>query len=135
MPSGPLPEAVRHFLAAPNLATLATLDAQGAPQATVVWFLLEGDLVLVNTRSGRAKVRNLDREPRSALAVFDSADPYQSVQLRGSVVERYGGERAAADIHRLSRRYLNSDYRDPTERISYWIAISSWTAYRVPGSE
>lgn len=135
MPSLPLPEAVRQFLEAPNLATVATLGGDGAPHATVVWFLLDGDRVLVNTRLGRAKVRNLARDPRCALAVFDSNNPYRSVQLRGRVVASHRGAQAAADIHRLSRRYTQSDYRDPEARISYWIGVESWSAYGVPGAE
>ncbi|MGA7172149.1 MAG: pyridoxamine 5'-phosphate oxidase family protein, partial [Candidatus Dormiibacterota bacterium] len=66
MPEGLLPAAVRDFLTAPNLATVATLGTDGSPQATVVWFLLEGDLVLINTKVGRSKVRNLTRDPRVA---------------------------------------------------------------------
>ncbi|MGC1908174.1 MAG: PPOX class F420-dependent oxidoreductase, partial [Candidatus Dormiibacterota bacterium] len=95
MPEGLLPAAVRDFLTAPNLATVATLGTDGSPQATVVWFLLEGDLVLINTKVGRSKVRNLTRDPRVALAVFDSGDPYRSVQVRGVVESRRDGPDAS----------------------------------------
>jgi PPOX class probable F420-dependent enzyme len=124
---------VRELLEAPNLATVATVGADGAPQATVVWFLLEGDLVLINTKAGRVKALNLDRDPRVALAVFDCADPYRSLQLRGIVAGRREGEAASEDIHRLSRRYVGHDYHEPEERISYLIAINSWSAWGVPG--
>ncbi len=124
-----LPATLRQFLEAPNLATVATLDERGAPHATVVWFDLEGDRVLVNTRLGRAKERNLARDPRVAVAVFDADDPYRSVQLRGEVEEVRTGERAIADIHRLSQRYTGHDYADAVARISYLIGVSSWSSW------
>lgn len=132
MPKAPLPPQVREFLEAPNLATVATLGQDGSPQATVVWFLLEGELVLINTKVGRSKVRNLGRDPRVALAVFDREDPYQSVQVRGVAEGRRDGAAASKDIHRLSRRYTGHDYRDPEGRISYLITVQSWTSYGLP---
>jgi PPOX class probable F420-dependent enzyme len=129
VPKGPLPAPVREFLDAPNLATLATVDRDGAPQATVVWFLMEGDLVLVNTKVGRSKVRNLSRDPRVALAVFDHDDPDRSVQVRGVAEGWRDGAAASQDIHRLSRRYTGQDFRDPEGRISYVISVVSWSSF------
>jgi PPOX class probable F420-dependent enzyme len=123
---------VREFLDAPNLATVATVDRDGAPQATVVWFLMEGDLVLVNTKVGRSKVRNLSRDPRVALAVFDHDDPDRSVQVRGVAEGRRDGAAASQDIHRLSRRYTGQDFGDPAGRISYLITIVSWSSFGLP---
>jgi PPOX class probable F420-dependent enzyme len=135
VPSRLLPSAVREFLESRNLATVATLGADGAPQATVVWFLLEGDRVLINTRAGRVKALNLDRDPRVALTVFDCADPYRSIQLRGVVTERRVGAAANQDIHRLSRRYLGHDFERSEVRISYLIGINSWSAWGMPEVE
>jgi PPOX class probable F420-dependent enzyme len=111
------------------MATVATVDPKGAPQATIVWFDLEGEMVLVNTKLDRAKARNLARDPRVALAVFDDSNPYRSVQLRGLVREQRIGERAADDIHRLSRRYTGHDYGEPTNRISYLVEVESWSSW------
>lgn len=129
MPKAPLPPEVREFLDHPNLATVATLGRDGAPQATVVWFLLEGDRVLINTRVGRSKPRNISRDPRVALAVFDSQRPERSVQVRGIAEARRDGDAAIADIHRLSRRYSGHDFPAPEGRISYLIRVESWTSY------
>jgi PPOX class probable F420-dependent enzyme len=129
VPRPPLPPEVREFLGHPFLATLATLGRDGAPQATVVWFLLEGDRVLINTKVGRSKVRNLARDPRVAMAVFDSQRPERSVQVRGIAEERREGDAAAEDIHRLSRHYSGHDYPEPDARISYLIRVESWTSF------
>jgi PPOX class probable F420-dependent enzyme len=117
---------------APNLVSVATVGRDGAPQATVVWFLLEGDRILINTKAGRVKALNLDRDPRVALTVFDCANPYRSVQLRGVVAERREGAAATQDIHRLSRHYIGDDHHEPEDRISYLIAINSWSHWGMP---
>ncbi|MGA8208202.1 MAG: PPOX class F420-dependent oxidoreductase [Candidatus Dormiibacterota bacterium] len=135
MPSRQIPAAVLEFLEAPNLATVATLGADGAPQATVVWFLLEGDQVLINTKAGRVKAHNLDRDPRVALTVFDCAAPYRSLQLRGVVTERRVGPAATEDIHRLSRRYVGHDFEKSEARISFLIGVNSWSAWGMPEVE
>jgi len=129
VPSRPLPSALRKFLEATNLATVATLGADGAPQVTVVWFLLEGDRILINTKAGRVKALNLDRDPRVALTVFDCAAPERSLQLRGVVAERRVGAAATEDINRLSRRYVGSDFERSEVRISFLIAIHSWSQW------
>ncbi|HEX6029970.1 MAG TPA: PPOX class F420-dependent oxidoreductase, partial [Tepidiformaceae bacterium] len=83
-----IPESHRDILTGRNFAHLATLMPDGSPQSTPVWVDLEGDLVLVNTVEGRQKARNLDREPRVALSVSDSSNPYRYIQIRGRVVEK-----------------------------------------------
>ena len=135
MPSRPIPSALREFLEAPSLATVATLGADGAPQATVVWFLLEGDQILINTKAGRVKALNLDRDPRVALTIFDCGAPYRSLQLRGVVAERRVGAAAGEDIQRLSRRYVGHDFEKSEARITYMIAINSWSAWGMPEVE
>ncbi|HVC23450.1 MAG TPA: PPOX class F420-dependent oxidoreductase [Candidatus Dormibacteraeota bacterium] len=129
MPKGPLPASVRELLEAPNMATLATVGPDGAPQATVIWYVMEGDRVLVNSKLGRTKPANLDRDPRVALAIFDLATPYRSVQLRGMVSERREGAAAATDIHLLSRRYTGHEYGEPEARVSYLITVESWSTW------
>lgn len=129
MPEAPLPFAVREFLGQPHPAALATLGRDGAPQATAVWFLLEAEVLLVNTARGRSKARNLDRDPRVALAVFDAQEPSRSVQVRGRVQGRREGAAAAADLQRLSRHYTGHDFPAAEDRISYLITPESWSSY------
>ena len=44
----------------------------------------DGDLVLFSTTAERQKARNLARDPRVSLTVFDAENPYQSVDIRGT---------------------------------------------------
>jgi PPOX class probable F420-dependent enzyme len=68
-------------------AHLATIMPDGSPQVTPVWFNTKGDLIQINSASGRVKDRNMRARPRIALTITDPANPYRYVQIRGSIVE------------------------------------------------
>jgi PPOX class probable F420-dependent enzyme len=83
-----------------------------------VWVDTDGEHVLVNTAQGRVKQRNVERDPRVALALIEHADPYNQLAIRGRVVETtFTG--AEASIDDLARRYLGTEsypWRSPGER-------------------
>jgi PPOX class probable F420-dependent enzyme len=70
-----------------NFGNFATLMPDGSPHVAPVWVDHEGDLILVNTAEGRTKLKNVTRDPRVALSIFDQGDPYNKVVVRGRVVE------------------------------------------------
>jgi PPOX class probable F420-dependent enzyme len=107
-----LDDATRTFLEAPHVAVLATVSPGGRPQATPVWYLLDGDEIVINTSKGRVKLRNLEKNPRVALTVVDAKDMYHYVQIQGRVV-RFDQEHGARDIDRLSMRYRGRPYTYP----------------------
>jgi PPOX class probable F420-dependent enzyme len=72
----PLSDSTRELLDGKNFATVATLNADGAPQASVVCVKRDEDIVLFSTTTGRRKARNLARDPPVALE-----NPYQSVEI------------------------------------------------------
>ena len=76
------PESHADLLDAP-FGTLATIDPQGLPQLTEVWFLHDaGELkVWLNTR--RAKTRNLRERPQCSLLVLDLENPRRYLEVRG----------------------------------------------------
>ena len=98
------------LLTDPNLADLATLMPDGGPQVTPVWIDYEDGYIFVNTAEGRVKDRNVRRDPRVAISVFDSSNPYgQNVfTTRGRVVE-ITTEGAKEHIDRLAKKYLDMD--------------------------
>ena len=107
-----LDEATRSFLNEPQVAVLATVSPTGRPQATPVWYLLEGDEIVVNTSKGRVKLHNLEKNPRLALTIVDAKNMYHYVQIQGRVV-RFDQARGARDIDRLSMRYHGKPYAYP----------------------
>ncbi|MET7436458.1 PPOX class F420-dependent oxidoreductase [Streptomyces sp. NPDC004082] len=100
-------DSVRTLLDGKNFAAVATLGPDGAPQNSVVWIKREGDTVLFSSTDRRQKVRNLLRDPRISLSVFDLANPYTSVEIRGTA-------QILPDEHKrlpreLSHKYLGID--------------------------
>src|SRR5437764_14965908 len=98
-------------------AQLATLNPDGSPQVTPVWVDFDGTHLIVNTARGRVKHRNLQREPRVALSIFDPQNPYRYLGIQGRVTEM---TEAGADAHidRMAKKYLNKDkypFRQPGE--------------------
>jgi PPOX class probable F420-dependent enzyme len=80
-----LSAATRALVDGTNYAVLATINADGSPQSSVVWVGRDGDDILMSTIEGRRKHRNMVRDPRVSLSVIDSADPENYVELRGRV--------------------------------------------------
>ena len=106
-------------------AALTTLGADGQPSTQLMWVDADDDHVIINTETGRQKFRNIGRDPRVAITVFDAANPYRYVEARGKVVETVGGDEARAHIDALSQKYLDHDYGNPiqTERVIVKIAV------------
>lgn len=97
-----IPDSHRDLLSA-QVATLATLDRDGRPQLTEVWFLADGDEVRISLNTSRQKVRNLQRDPRCSVLLLDLANPYRYVELRGDAEITPDDEYTFAD--RLGAKY------------------------------
>ncbi|WP_336206380.1 PPOX class F420-dependent oxidoreductase [Nonomuraea sp. LPB2021202275-12-8] len=94
-----LSDAARRILDAPNIGILATVNPDGSPQTSVVWMGREGDEVVISSALGRRKDRNLSRDPRASLCVFDLADSSQYVEVRGvATVSEDVGRRLAVEL-------------------------------------
>ena len=52
-------------------ATLATVSADGSPHQAVIWYLVRGDTIVINSAVGRIWPTNLLRDPRCSLAIED----------------------------------------------------------------
>ncbi|MEU9448403.1 PPOX class F420-dependent oxidoreductase [Streptomyces sp. NPDC048277] len=100
-------DSVRALLDGKNFASVATLGPGGAPQNSVVWFKREGDTVLFSSTDGRQKVRNLRRDPRVSLTVFDLANPYHSAEIRGTAEILPDEDKRLP--YELSHKYLGID--------------------------
>ncbi|HEY8199346.1 MAG TPA: pyridoxamine 5'-phosphate oxidase family protein [Candidatus Limnocylindrales bacterium] len=97
---------VRRYLDAPRHATLATVGADGTPHVSVIWYRLDGDAILVNSRLGRRWPRELQADAHCALTVVHpdiDIELYVAVQAEAEVVAT--GPAALADIQALARRY------------------------------
>ena len=100
-----LSEDVRTFLEEARFAVLGTVNANGSPQQTVMWYELRGATIVMNTRRGRKKDRNLIRDPRVSLCIEDG---FRYVTLEGSIEMVDDPATGQADIAALARRYHNA---------------------------
>lgn len=93
---------VRAFLNERRFAVLATINKDGSPQLTTMWYLLEGETIVMNTKAGRIKERNMRRDPRISICLEDG---YNYVTISGTVEMIEDQEIAQRDIYRLAVRY------------------------------
>ncbi len=91
-----LSEPVRRLLDGPNHAVLATINADGSPQTSLVWVGRDGDEVLISSAAGRRKDRNICRDPRVSLSVWASDDPGVYAEIRGTATVAEDPGRALA---------------------------------------
>ena len=97
------------LLQEPNFATVATTNPDGSPQLSIVWIDWDGRHVLFNTAVGRAKPRNLERDPRVSVLVIDREDGYHWVAVRGTAELTTDG--ADEHIDKLARKYTGQGWQ------------------------
>jgi len=85
---------VKGLIDGKNFASAATLMPDGSPQAATVWIDRDGDTIILNATRSRQRTRNLKRDPRIAISIYDQNNPYSSASIRGKAVEltERGGE-------------------------------------------
>jgi PPOX class probable F420-dependent enzyme len=114
------------LLRAPSTCYVTTLMPDGSPQLTQTWVDTDGEHILVNSVVGYQKTRNVERDPRVAVAVSDPADPTRYITVRGRVTAATT-DGAADHIEALAQKYLGGPYpwyggRDQT-RVTLTITI------------
>jgi PPOX class probable F420-dependent enzyme len=104
-----------------NFAVLSTLEPDGKPHSTVVWVKREGDDLLFALPRSRRKTANLLRDPRAAVAVFDPANPYESVQVQGTASIEDDPEGKLID--ELSHKYTGGPYPGFAGPNPEWVSV------------
>ena len=129
-----LSDTARKIIDEPNPAVLATVNPDGSPQTSVVWVRRDGDDLLISSAAGRRKDKNLARDPRVSVTVYDQADPLQYVEVRGlaSISEDAGRQLAVSLAEEYEGPGAGQEYLElPPEVIRVVIRI---TPQRVLGS-
>jgi PPOX class probable F420-dependent enzyme len=80
-----IPESHKYLLDAP-VATLVTLEPDGRPQQSLVWFLADDRALKISLNTSRQKVANLRRDPRLGVVLADPNDPMVYVEVRGNAL-------------------------------------------------
>ena len=129
-----LSDAARKIIDAPNPAVLATVNPDGSPQTSVVWVRRDGNDLLISSAAGRRKDKNLARDPRVSMTVYDQADPLQYIEIRGlaSISEDPGRQLAVSLAEEYEGPGAGQEYLElPPEVIRIVIRI---TPQRLLGS-
>jgi PPOX class probable F420-dependent enzyme len=126
-----LPEPVRAFLDAPRFATIGTIDPDGQPRQAVIWYLVEGEELVINSRVGRRWPSNLLRDGRISVAVIGK-NGMDWVGLTGVAEPVTDQAQAQDDIATMARRYEDADAAatsirafEQQERISFRVRVAS----------
>jgi len=98
----------RAFLEEKRFAVVGTINADGSPHLAVMWYLIDGDDIVVNSAEGRIKDRNLAADPRMSVLV---ADGYRWIRVDGRARIEHDQSIAHADIRRLAARYYEDERR------------------------
>jgi PPOX class probable F420-dependent enzyme len=90
-----------------NFGAVATIRPDGTPHVTPVWVDYDGEHILFNTATGRAKWHHMQRDPRVTIEVYAQEDPYEYVTVTGTV-ELEESEEANRHIDKLSEKYTGN---------------------------
>lgn len=102
---------------------LATVNANGTPQLSPVWFDTDGKYILINTNEGRLKDQNMKERPNQiTMVIQDPNDPYRYLGIKGKVVSSTT-QGADEHINKLSLQYDDKPwkYREGQKRIIFKI--------------
>ncbi len=78
-----LDEQARTFLQAPRVAYVSTVGPDGYPHTVPVWFMLDGDEVVLISERGTHKVQHVQSNPKGALTVGGQPGDGAGYLIRG----------------------------------------------------
>lgn len=102
-------EETRRFLKQPYLIKLATVNRDGSPQLTPLWFEYADGEIVMTTAADRLKVRNVRRDNRVAACIDSPPPAYRRVLIKGRA--RVTDEGVREWTRRIAARYV------PPERL------------------
>jgi PPOX class probable F420-dependent enzyme len=118
----------RTFLEEKRFAVVGTKNPDGSPHLAVMWYVVDGDDIVVNSAQGRVKDRNLAADPRMSVLVEDG---YRWIRIDGRAKIEHDQTIAHADIRRLAARYYE-DARKVEEGMKNNFSKQHRITYRLP---
>lgn len=80
-----------------------------------MWIDADDDHLLINTEIHRAKYANVQKNPKVSVVIWDNANPYSYIEVRGEVVGTVLGEEALDHINKVSEKYTGGPYSNPIQ--------------------
>jgi PPOX class probable F420-dependent enzyme len=110
---------LRDLIGSGALAHLATINADGSPQVSVIWVGVDGDDLVSAHMSWYAKLRNIERDPRVVLS-FEAPrtpgvfmNPYATVRARATAAP---SDDAWDLLDRLTKVYVSPETEFPAPK-------------------
>lgn len=122
---GSLTAGAREWLTRHDRAVLITLRADGSPQSSNVLTACDGEAFRVSVTAGRAKTRNLARNPRATVHVLGTDFwSYASVTCTAHLgaVSTTEGDEAALDLLKLYEQISKKQHPNPQEFFGVQVA-------------
>ncbi|MEM1518082.1 MAG: pyridoxamine 5'-phosphate oxidase family protein [Nitrososphaerota archaeon] len=116
------------YLSQPLIAKLATINTDGTPQLSPVWFIFENNQFYISTYEKALKISNIKRDNRVTLLV-DSTDG--GLKLKGVLVKGVAkvisGEECKKIEKKIYDKYLTNDIiiKDEVARLFKQVALCS----------
>ncbi len=101
-----IPESHRAFVNEHRLCVIAWNRAQGTPSANPVFYVTDGDDLLVSITETRQKTRAIRRDPKVAICVLAEEMPFPYVTLFGTATIETEG--AAELMMRVMERFTGA---------------------------
>ena len=124
-----IPDHLAHLLDEPNYAFLGTIRPDDTVQVNPMWFQREGDTIRFTHTTKRAKYRNLMHNPSMSLAIINSENKFQYLEVRGRLLEVIPDPEGDFYVT-LGKRYGNPEQtppKDSPDRVILVMSIESTT--------
>lgn len=102
-------EEMDEFLGQKLLARVATVKPDGSPHVTPVWYYWDGEILMMNTSMTRRKAVHLQNDPRIAVTIDTTEQPYRRVIMEGEA--ELSQEDGTETIVELAGRYMGEQGR------------------------
>lgn len=105
-----IPASFHDLLTAPGVGVLTTIGPGGLPQTTALWYLFEDGQVRLSLNTARQKTKNLSHNPNVTFFLLDPANPYRTIEIRGTAIITPDGDYHFAE--RVGQHYGGADLRN-----------------------
>lgn len=117
-----LPDSYHDLLMAPGVAILTTINPDGTPQTSALWFLFDDDGKLkLSLNDSRQKTKNLMRNPHVTLFFIDLSNPYRTLEVRGTAVVDLDGSKIAEKVNAKYGAHVQDNDRPEETRLGVTI--------------
>jgi PPOX class probable F420-dependent enzyme len=72
------------YVALEKIGRLSTVDPDGTPQTTPVFYALMDGEVYIGTQRGRKKFRNIQNNPKVCFTIDKETSPYKGIMIQGT---------------------------------------------------